>query len=220
MTIHWKTERFDEDPEQDPEQADDCALRIQGRIEVDSQTAGQVLVWYLCACDLESPRALMELWDLESETCEVYEEIINPERTKFREPLETMLHDAPGLIVVDFIALRPAFRRRGLGLEVMREIIRCCANRWVSAVLLDARPLQRRPGGYDHFDEEIRDLPWNDGDEDLARLMNHFRGWKMQRLPRTRFMVCVPLMITGESAEEWPPGLVANDWPEDEDLPF
>lgn len=220
MKIHWKTRRFDEDPEPDPQIADDCALRIEGRIEVGGQEAGQFLVWYLSANDLESPRAFLELWDLEGETCAIYEEIMNPERTKFREPLTTMLNDAPGLIVVDFIALRPAFRRRGLGLEVMREIVRCCANQWISAVLLDARPLQRRPGGYDHFDEEVRDLPWNEGDEDMARLMNHFRGWGMQRLPRTRFMVCVPDTITGEWAKEWPPSPIEQPLEEDDDLPF
>ncbi len=221
VKIHWKVERYDEDPEPDPAVADDCALRIQGRIEVGGEAAGQFLVWYLSANDLESPRAFVELWDLESETCEVYEEIMNPERTKFREPLTTMLNDAPGVLVVDFIAFRPAFRRKGLGREVMNEIVRCCANQWIGAVLLDARPLQRRPGGYDVFDEEVRDLPWNDGDEGLARLMHHFRGWGMQRLPRTRFMVCVPDMITGERAEAWPPAPIAEDWREDDDdLPF
>jgi ribosomal protein S18 acetylase RimI-like enzyme len=220
MTIHWKIERFDEDEEQDPALASDCALRIEGRIEVNGRPAGQFLAWYLSANDLESPRAFIELWDLDGETCDVYEEIINPERTNFREPLATMQQDAPGVLVIDFIALRPAFRRMGLGLKVMREIVRCCANQWISAVLLDARPLQRRPGGYDHFDEEVRDLPWNEGEEDLARLMNHFRGWGMQRLPRTRFMVCVPDMIIGERAEEWPPVPIANDLRDDDDLPF
>jgi GNAT superfamily N-acetyltransferase len=221
LKIRWKVERYDEDPQPDPAIADDCALKIEGRTEVRGEAAGQFLVWYLSANDLESPRAFVELWDLEGETCEVYEEIMNPERTKFREPLMTMLNDAPGLIVIDFIALRPAFRRKGLGREVMEEIVRCCANQWISAVLLDARPLQRRPGGYDHFDEEVRDLPWSDGDEDLARLMHHFRGWGMQRLPRTRFMVCVPDMITGERAKDWPPAPIAEGWDEDDDdLPF
>lgn len=220
MRIHWTVERFDESGEEDPAEADPCALRIDGRIVVDSLVAGQVSAWYLFAGDPASPRASLELWDLESETCGIYEEIMNPERTKFREPLTTMLEDAPGILAIDFIALRPAFRRQGLGREVMREIVRCGANPRLGAVLLDARPLQRRPGGYDHFDEEVRDLPWNDGDEDMARLMNHFRGWGMQRLPRTRFMVCVPDMITGERADAWPPAPIAEDWREDDDLPF
>lgn len=221
MKIHWKVARFDEDPEPDPAKAEDCALRIEGRVEVDGEAAGQFLVWYLSASDLESPRAFVELWDLESETCEVYEEIMNPEHTKFREPLTTMLGDAPGILVVDFIALRPAFRRKGLGREVMNEIVRRCANQWISAVLLDARPLQRRPGGYDVFDEEVRDLPWNDGDEDPARLMHHFRSWGMQRLPRTRFMVCVPDVITAEWPKEWPPAPIEDrEREEDDDLPF
>jgi GNAT superfamily N-acetyltransferase len=220
MKIHWTVERLDESEEEDPAEADPCALRIDGRIEVDGASAGQLSAWYLFAEDLESPRAFIELWDLEGTTCEVFEEIMNPEHTRFREPLTTMLNDAPGILAIDFIALRPAFRRQGLGLGIMREVVRCCATPWIGAVLLDARPLQRRPGGYDHFDEEVRDLPWNDGEEDLARLMHHFRGWGMQRLPRTRFMVCVPDMITGELAEDWPPGPIREEWPEDDDLPF
>jgi GNAT superfamily N-acetyltransferase len=220
MKIHWTVERFDESEEEDPAEADPCALRIGGRIDVDGHEAGRLLAWYLNASDLESPLAFVGLWDLEGETCEIHEEIINPEHTRFREPLTTMLNDAPGILAVDFIALRPAFRRQGRGLEVLREIVRCCATPWIGALLLDARPLQRRPGGYDRFDEEVRDLPWNDGDEDLARLMNHFRGWGMRRLPRTRFMICTPEMITGERATDWPPAPIRDDWPEDDDLPF
>lgn len=196
--------------------AEDCALRIQGRIEVGGEKAGQLFVWYLTADKLDTPRAFMELWDLDGDVCSIYEDIINPQHTGFREPLPRILQDAPGLLVVDFIALRPAFRRKGLGIGVMREIVRCCADPRIGAVLLDARPLQRRPGGYDHFDEEVRDLPWSDGEEDQDRLMNHFRGWGMQRLPRTRFMVAVTDVITAERANEWPPARIANDW-RDED---
>ena len=220
MKIHWTVERLDEDEEPDPVMALDCVLAIRGRIEVDGATAGRLSVWHFSSDDLESPRAFMELWDLDGDICGIYEDIINPERTRFREPLTTMLNDAPGILAVDFIALRPAFRGKGLGREVLREIVRCCADRQTAAVLLDARPLQRRPGGYDEFDEEVRDLPWNDGDEDQNRLMNHFRGWGIQRLPRTRFMVCVPDVITGERADVWPPAPIAEDWDEDDDLPF
>lgn len=220
MRIHWTVERFDESDEEDPAEADPCALRMDGRIVVDGLAAGQLSAWHLHAGNLESPRAFMELWDLEEATCGIWKEIMNPERRRFREPLTTILNDAPGILAVDFIALRPAFRRRGLGLEILREIVRCCADERIGAVLLDARPLQRRPGAYDEFDEEVRDLPWNDGEEDQNRLMNHFRGWGIQRLPRTRFMVCAPDAITGERAAEWPPAPLAADWDEDDDLPF
>jgi GNAT superfamily N-acetyltransferase len=220
MNIHWTVERLDEDEDADPGIALDCVLTIQGRIEVEGEKAGQLFLWYLTADKLDSRRAFAELWDLDGDICDVYEDISNPGHKKFREPLPRMLKDAPGLLVVDFIALRPAFRRKGLGLEILREIVRCCADHRIGAVLLDARPLQRRPGGYDEFDEEVRDLPWNDGDEDQDRLMHHFRGWGMQRLPRTRFMVSVPDVITGERAEEWPPAPIADDWDEDDDLPF
>jgi GNAT superfamily N-acetyltransferase len=220
MKIHWKVERFDENEEADPAIAEDCALVIEGRIEVDGQEAGQLFVWYLAADRLASPRAFVEMWDLDGDVCAIYEDIIAPGHKRFREPLPRMLEDAPGMLVIDFIALRPAFRRKGLGLEVMREIVRGCADPRVGALLLDARPLQRRPGGYDHLDEEVRDLPWNDGEEDLARLMNHFRGWGMQRLPRTRFMVSVPGVITEERAPEWPPAPIDDDWRDNDDLPF
>jgi GNAT superfamily N-acetyltransferase len=220
MKIHWTVERLDEDEEEDPVMALDCVLAIRGRIEVDGAIAGCLSVWHFSSDDLESPRAFMELWDLDGDFYGIYQDIINPERTRFREPLTTMLNDAPGILAVDFVALRPAFRGKGLGLEVMREIVRCCADGRIGAVLLDARPLQRRPGSYDEFDEEVRDLPWNDGEEDQDRLMNHFRGWGIQRLPRTRFMVCVPDVITGERADVWPPAPLAEDWDEDDDLPF
>ena len=220
MEIHWTVQRLDEVEEPDPTIAESCALAIQGRIEVDGGEAGRLSVWYLISDDLESPRTFMELWDLDGELCGIYEDIINPEHTKFREPLARMLEDAPGLLVVDYVALRPAFRGKGLGLEVMREAVRRCADGRIGAVLIDARPLQRRPEGCDEFDEEVRDLPWNEGEEDQNRLMNHFRGWGIQRLPRTRFMVCVPDMITGERAEEWPPAPIAENWDQDDDLPF
>lgn len=221
MKIHWTVKRVDEEEEPDPVMALDCVLTIQGRIEVDGGKAGQLFAWYLASDELDTPRAFLELWDLDGDICSIYEDIINPQHTGFREPLPKLLAEAPGLLVVDFIALRPAFRRKGLGLEIMREIVRCCADERIGAVLLDARPLQRRPGGYDEFDEEIRELPWNDGEEDQDRLMNHFRGWGIQRLPRTRFMVCAPDVITRERADAWPPAPIAEGWEEDDgDLPF
>lgn len=220
MKIHWTVERLDEDEEEDPVMALDCLLTIQGRIEVDGEKAGQLFAWYVTSDRLDTSRAFMELWDLDGDVSSIHEDIIHSQRKGFREPLPKLLADAPGLLVVDFIALRPAFRRKGRGLEILREIVRCCADERVGAVLLDARPLQRRPGGYDEFDEEIRELPWNDGEEDQDRLMSHFRGWGIQRLPRTRFMVCAPDLITAERADAWPPAPIAEDWDDDDDLPF
>ncbi|WP_193213877.1 hypothetical protein [Luteolibacter marinus] len=72
-------------------------------------------------------------------------------------------------------------------------------------MLLNADPLQHRPRGYDDFDDEVRDLPWNATAEDMARLMDHFRGWGMQRLPRTKFMVSAPATLAASVASAWPP---------------
>jgi GNAT superfamily N-acetyltransferase len=122
MKIHWTIQRNNLDDERDPVMAVDCVLTIQGRIEIDGEKAGQLFAWYLASNQLDTPRAFWELWDLTGDICSIYEDIKSPQRTGFREPLPKLLADAPGLIVVDFIALRPAFRRRGLGMEVLREI--------------------------------------------------------------------------------------------------
>jgi hypothetical protein len=38
----------------------------------------------------------------------------------------------------------------------------------------------------DDFADDVRDLPWNKPEEDLARRIAHFRTWDMQILPSTR----------------------------------
>ena len=207
MHIHWKIERLDQG--ENPNPADgECLLEIEGEIECDGQPAGLVDAYYLYAEDPESPAAFMDFWDLDSRTCRLFEEIIAPGHRDFREPIREFLEVTPGILCVNFIALRPPFRRRGLAREAMREVVRNFADSRVGMVLLNAQPLQHLPHGYDHFDEEVRDLPWNSPEEDLARLVSHFRSWGMRPLPRTRYLLAAPENLSEDLAADWYPGLL------------
>jgi GNAT superfamily N-acetyltransferase len=211
MHIHWKITRLDEGDEQDPRFAE-CLLGIEGRIECDGQPAGLVDAHYLFAENPASDAAFMELWDLDASSCDVFEEIIDHDRKMFRAPIPRFLDPASGLLCVHFIALYPPFRRLGLGREVMRELVRAMADPRIGVVLLDAQPLQHRPHGYDDFDDEVRDLPWNAPDVDQAALMRHFSTWGMQRLPRTRFMIAAPETLRDARTPQWPPCPILDQW--------
>lgn len=214
MHIQWTIERMDDYEEPNPTEGE-CLIQIEGKIECDGQAAGLVEGFYLFAQSPESPGAFMEFWDLDGGTCDVFEEIIAPGHRKFLEPLPKLLEIEEGILGVYFIALRPQYRHLGLGREVMRELVRNFADPRVGVVLLDARPLQHRPHGYDDFDEEVRDLPWNSPDEDQSSLMRHFHSWGMKHLPRTRFMFATPQDLIGDTAADWYPGLLYDP---DEDL--
>jgi len=166
---------------------------------------------YLYADDPESSAAFMELWDLDSRTCKVFEEIIAPDHRQFREPIPDFLGAFWGILCVHFIALRPQFRRRGIGRGVMGELVRTFADPRVGMVLLDAQPLQHMPQGYDHFGDEVRDLPWNSPEEDLARLVSHFRTWGMTHLPGTRYLLDAPENLSEDLATDWYPGLLWDE---------
>lgn len=208
-TIRWKAKRLDEGEDADLRTAE-CLVEIEGRIEVDGAPAGEVAGFYLWS---EVPdEAFFDLWDLDGGTCAVFEEIIDHELDRFREPLPRLLGEESGILGIYYFALAPLFRRRGLGRQVLGEFVRAWADDRVGAVLLNADPLQHRPHGYDDFDDEVRDLPWNSPDEDREKLMHHFRGWGMQRLPRTKFMVAAPDVLAGEPATSWPPCAVLDRW--------
>lgn len=207
MHIHWKIERLDENYEQSPAEGE-CLIQIEGSIECDGKPAGSVDAFYLFAENPELPAAFMEFWDMDSGTCAVFEEIMRRDHQDFRDPLPDFLCVCPGILCVNFIAIYPPFRRRGLGREVMRELVRNFADDRVGVVLLNAQPLQHLPHGYDHFGDEVRDLPWNPPDEDLARLIDHFRTWGMQHVPGTRYLLAAPEFLSEEPAMDWYPGLL------------
>jgi GNAT superfamily N-acetyltransferase len=209
MHIFWKIERLDEFADQYPAESE-CLLQIEGAIECDGQAAGLVDAFYLFHEDPASPDAFMELWDLDRRTCEVFEEISSPHHGEFRDPLPDFLGAFPGILCVQFIALRPQFRRRGLGRKVMGEVVQNFADSRVEVVLLKAQPLQHLPHGYDHFGEEIHDLPWNSPEEDLARLMTHFRSWGMQDLPGTRYLLAAPEVFDRDLTADWFPSLLSD----------
>ncbi|MEO5716732.1 MAG: hypothetical protein ABIT37_24855 [Luteolibacter sp.] len=187
-------------------------LEIEGRIEMGDQTVGMVDAHYLFADEPASDAAFFELWDSEARSCAVYEEIIDHDRQEFREPIPRFLDPASGLLCVHFIALRPPFRRMNLGREVMRELVRAMADPRIGLVLLDATPLQHLPHGYDDFDDEVRDLPWNSPDEDKEALMRHFSGWGMQRLPGTCYMMATPDILRDVRVPQWPPCPILDQW--------
>ena len=209
--IHWKIERLDEGEEQDPRFAE-CLLEIEGRIECDGEPAGMVDAYYLFAEDPASDAAFFELWDLDSRTSSVFEEIIDPDLAMFHEPVTELLDPASGILCVNFIALRPPFRRKGLGREVMRETVRAMADPRVGVVLLNAKPLQHLPHGYDYFDDEVRDLPWNPPNVDQNALLRHFSTWGMKHLPGTRFMIAAPETLRDARAPQWPPCPILDQW--------
>ena len=204
LQIHWKINRLDEGDEPNPRFAE-CALEIEGRIECGGSAAGIVEALYLFAEDPASSIAFCELWDSDSRSCSVYEEITDLDLNEMREPIQRFLDPASGILCVHFIGLRPPFRGVGLGREVMRELVRVMADPRVGLVLLNSIPLQHMPHGYDDFDEEVRELPWNSPEEDQEALMRHFSKWGMQRLPGTRFMIAAPETLRDVRTLQWPP---------------
>lgn len=207
MHIIWKIERLDDAYDENPATGD-CLIQIEGTIECDGQTAGVVDAFYLYHEAPESPEAFMQLWDLDGRTCKMFEEISSPNHEDFRDPLPEFLGVYPGILCVHFIALRPHFRRSGLGREVMSEVVRNFADPRVEVVLLNAQPLQHLPHGYDDFGEEVHDLPWNSPEEDIARLMKHFQSWGMQNLPATRYMLGSPEIFDRDLTADWYPSLL------------
>jgi hypothetical protein len=211
MKIHWKVERMDGGEIADPRFAE-CVLQIEGWIEYDGQPAGLVDAHYVYSDDPESGNAFRELWDVDARTCSVYEEIMDPDWDIFLDPLQHYLDPASGILCVHFIALRPPFRGIGLGLRAMRELVRSMSDPRIGLVLLDAQPLQHMAHGYDDFDEEVRELPWNSKAEDLNRLIRHFSTWGMEHLKGTRYLFASPDALRDSRTPQWPPCVIHHRW--------
>lgn len=211
MKIRWKLERMDEGEVSDPRFAE-CLLQIEGVIEYDGQPTGLVDAHYVYSDCPDSGEAFSELWDMDARSCAVYEEISDPDLDMFREPLQEFLDPASGILCVHFIALRPAFRGIGLGQRALRELVRSMADPRIGLVLMDAQPLQHMPHGYDDFDEEVRDLPWNSEAEDLDRLIRHFETWGMKHLQGTRYMYAAPDALRDSRTPQWPPCVIHDRW--------
>ncbi|MGB6221454.1 hypothetical protein [Haloferula sp.] len=211
VEIEWKIQRLDEGDEPDPRQ-ESCLLKIDGKVKQDGQVAGQLEAYYALDIDLASSGAFFALWDMEGETCAIYEELLNPSQEDFREPLPRLLETRPGMLVIDYIALFPDFRGVGHGREVIRQLVRCCADGNIGAVLLDATPLQHRDGAYDFFDHEVRALPWNGDEEDTEKLRSYLRGWGMHQMAKTRYMVAPPGTLSETHTAKWPPVPILCHW--------
>lgn len=204
MHIEWRVIRLDDGDDEDL-QLFDCLLKIEGRITCGNRPAGLVEAHYISTEDAESDCAFIDLWDLDGTTCAVYEEIINHKTGMFHFPIPWHMEFATGMLCVHFIGLRPEFRGIGMGRAVMGEMVRSWADPRTGVVLLDARPLQHRPRGYDDFGEEVRALPWNSPEMDHQRLIRHFESWRMEPVEKTRFMAAPPDFLCDSRAETWPP---------------
>lgn len=210
MDIHWLLTRYDDDFER-PAGEVEAVIEATGTIRIDGEDAGEVGLSYVYADDPESDEAFLEVWDLSAAACSVYEDIFSPGGEGFRDPLPIYLGGgASAILCLHYIALKMEFRRRGIGLEVMRETVRQFADDRTGAVLLDFSPLQHREGSYDDFIDEVRDLPSNHPEIDKERLIRHFEGWGMERLAGTRFMLVGPMLLCDEINPDWYPGLLED----------
>lgn len=212
-------------------------VAVDGIIKVDGTPAGTTDGFYLLDAEPWSEEAFWTFWDMEGWTCEIYEELIDPGETgDFRQPLPRLMEMEVGILFIRLIALKPEFRGKGLGREVFKQWSATWCDRQVGVVLLDACPLQRRPEGFDEYDDEVRDLPWESEAADAERLAKHLRGWGFHRVAGTRFMVGSPRWLDFERAThlmgvEVPPDPLedlGDPWDEDgkreprddDDIPF
>lgn len=207
MEIQWHVERLDENEEVPPSEIE-CLFEAEGIVRCDGEDAGEVGVTYVYAEDPASDEAFLWIWDLTAAACSIYEDIKLPRRGVFRDPLPKLLGYATGVLCVHYIALKPAFRGHGLGREVMRETVHQFADARVGAVLLDVTPLQHRPGGYDDFLDEARELPFNEPEVDHARLVRHFEDWGMRPIHGSRFAAAAPGVLCDGVNPDWFPGLL------------
>jgi GNAT superfamily N-acetyltransferase len=221
LEIAWSGRRVDEFDDDGPP-LNPGMIWIDGMIRIDGAAAGLTDGLYLLDSEPWSPAAFLNYWDLEGWTCEVYEELSDPNAVgrRFRQPLPRLLEVDSGILYVRLIALKPEFRGMGLGRELLRRWIGDWCDGSVGAVILDAVPLQRRSDGYDAYDDEVRDLPWESPEADAERLTRHFRGWGFHRIGGTGMMVASPRWLGFDRAVAWPPVSIDDDpWDED-DLPF
>lgn len=207
MKLEWKIKRIDEGERED---LSECLLEIKGKAVCDGEEAGSFAGYYVLGEELDSAAAFWELWDMVGEACKVHEEIMRADREGFREPLPRLLENAPGILVVEYVMVLPAFRGMGLGRELIRSIVREGADERVGAVLLDADPLQHRSWAFDHFNEELRDLPFNAVATDQGKMAHLLRTWGMHQLRGTRYMVAPPGTLSDDAAPSWPPAPVAE----------
>ena len=206
------------DESDDDESVDPGMVGIDGVIRVGGTAAGVTDGMYLLDDRPWSTAAFVNFWDLAGWTCEAYGQLMDPGVVgrRFRQPLPRLLEEASGILYIRLIALKPEFRGKKLGREALRRWIGDWCDARVGAVILDAVPLQRRADGYEAYDDEVRDLPWESPEADAERLARHFRGWGFHRIAGTGLMVASPRWLDFDPAVAWPP-VAIDDEPWDGD---
>jgi GNAT superfamily N-acetyltransferase len=205
--IFWQIDRLDDNQELGAADAE-CFIEIEGTIRHEGQDAGLLEATYLFSEEPETEDAFLWLWDLTAKACALYEQIITEGKKTFRKPIPQFLKHTTGILCIHYLALKPEFRRRGIGREAIRETVRQLADPRVGVVLIDIRPLQHRPNGYEDFFDEVRELPFNIPEVDQARLIQHCESWGMLRVPGTNFMAAAPSTLCPETYPNWYPGLL------------
>ena len=216
LNIQWQASRLSEELDADDE-FDEGIIEIDATIHADGRRVGITDGFYLCTHEPWGVRAYLEHWDSEAWTCKCFEDLMNEERSRFREPLQRLVDDSSGILCIRLIALDQGHRGRGLGREVLRQWLATWCDFRIGAVIIHTGPLQHRHAGMDEYRDELRGLPSIDPAAGSARLASHFRTWGFHMIAGTPYMAASPAWLGMEGAGEWPPAALVDDFYSDED---
>lgn len=196
----------------DEDEFDEGIIEIDATLHADGRRVGITDGFYLCTYEPWGPRAFLEHWDAEGWICGCYEELMNEERTGFREPLQRLVADSSGILCIRLIALDEEHRRRGLGREVLRQWLGTWCDFRIGAVIIHTGLLQHRHAGAEEYRDELRGLSEEDAVAGWNKLVGHFRSWGFHAIPGTPYMAASPKWLGMEGACEWPPAALVDDF--------
>jgi len=219
LTIKWEACRLSEELDEEDE-FDEGIIEIDATIHTGGRRVGITDGFYLCTHEPWSPRAYVEHWDADAWTCRCFEDLMNEERSRFREPLQRLVDDSSGILCIRLIALDEDHRRRGLGREVLRQWLATWCDFRIGAVIIHTGLLQHRHAGAEEYRDELRGLPEIDPAAGSAKLAGHFRSWGFHAIAGTPYMAASPEWLGMEGACEWPPPALVDDFYRAEDDEF